>query len=199
MHLLLPCRKGRCGAAGASGESAAAPASVTSQTQKASVLHLPPCFLPLVSPISPLNRRFQEEHSAQILLGFTAHPALREFSRQAHSSSLPASSPLPGASPARPGTRQHAHPQPKEAAGKRASSFWPLVLHPRLSPGLTRTICPGTDQNPATQGSSSTCPLPSAPRAKHTAAESQATSAPVVPHIPAWEASPGRSSPAAPR
>lgn len=35
-------------------------------------------FLPLVFPISPLNRQFQEEHSARILSGFTAHPELRE-------------------------------------------------------------------------------------------------------------------------
>lgn len=41
------------------------------------------CFLPLVFPMSVLNRRFQEEHSAQILSGFTAHPALRALSRRA--------------------------------------------------------------------------------------------------------------------
>lgn len=41
------------------------------------------CFLPLVFPISPLNRRFQQEHSARILSGFTVHPALRELSRWA--------------------------------------------------------------------------------------------------------------------
>lgn len=34
------------------------------------------------------------------------------------SSSLPTSSLLPGASPTWPGMRQHAHPQPKEAAGE---------------------------------------------------------------------------------
>lgn len=85
-------------------------------------------FLPLVYPISPLNRRFQEEHSAQILSGFTAHPALRELSRRARSNSLPASSLLPGASPARPGMQQHAHPQPKEVAGEQASSLRPSAL-----------------------------------------------------------------------
>lgn len=40
-------------------------------------------FLPLVFPISALNRQFQEEHSAQILSGFTTHPALRALSQRA--------------------------------------------------------------------------------------------------------------------
>lgn len=79
MHPLLPRRKGQCGA---SGESTAAPASVRPDTEAFSA---PSSlrFLPLVLPVCALNRRFQEEHSARILWGFAAHPALRAFSRWA--------------------------------------------------------------------------------------------------------------------
>lgn len=75
-------------------------------------------FLPLVFPISPLNRRFQGEHSARILSGFTAHPALRALSRRA-----PLQQPLCLLPAARriaslAGMQQHAHPQPEEAAGE---------------------------------------------------------------------------------
>lgn len=54
-----------------------------------------------------------------------------------------------------------AHPQPKEATGKRDLSLQPPSLCHGLSPQLTHTVCPSTDQKPAAQGSCSTHLLPS--------------------------------------